>query len=102
MRAGLIVSGVLGLGTAATFAAALVVGTLFPNGATIVAGTPWRGGVIAQGINGMMIDRAGPVFVGNGTGGTISVMESPPAITAPDDGSVPMSSGVAPEASPGG
>jgi hypothetical protein len=55
MRSGVIVTGVLGLGTALVFAAAAVAATVFPNGSTIVGGSyGWtpdgrilqRGGVV--------------------------------------------------------
>jgi hypothetical protein len=42
MRAGFIVSGVLGLGTVLVFAAAALVSLAFPNGATVSVG--WNGG----------------------------------------------------------
>lgn len=42
MRAGLLVSGVLGVGTALVFAAAALTATMFPNG-TVVR-TQWNGG----------------------------------------------------------
>ncbi len=44
MRAGFIVSGVLGLGTVLVFAAAALVSLAFPNGATVSAG--WNGGQV--------------------------------------------------------
>jgi hypothetical protein len=44
MRAGVIVSGVLGLGTVLVFGAAALVSAMFPNGATVAAG--WNGGVV--------------------------------------------------------
>jgi hypothetical protein len=43
MRAGAIVTGVLGVGTVLVFAAAALVSTLFPNGTTVAAG--WNGGM---------------------------------------------------------
>ena len=49
MRAGLIVSGVLGLGTALTFGAAALVASAFPNGTSIAAGS-----------NGTFFDGKGP------------------------------------------
>jgi hypothetical protein len=42
MRAGFIVTGVLGMGTALVFGAAALVSLAFPNGATVAAG--WNGG----------------------------------------------------------
>lgn len=44
MRAGLIVTGVLGIGTALVFGAAALVSITFPNGATVAAG--WNGGAV--------------------------------------------------------
>lgn len=44
MRAGFIVSGVLGLGTVLVFAAAALVSLAFPNGATVSVG--WNGGTV--------------------------------------------------------
>lgn len=46
MRAGIIVTGVLGLGTALVFAIAALTSTLFPNGT-----------VVGSGMNGMMVER---------------------------------------------
>lgn len=50
MRAGLIVTGVLTLGTALTFGAAALVASAFPNGTTIAAG-----------FNNTFINGKGPV-----------------------------------------
>jgi len=44
MRHGLVVSGVLGIGTVLVFGAAALVSAMFPNGATVAAG--WNGGVV--------------------------------------------------------
>ena len=71
MRKGLLVSGVLGLGTALVFAAAALTATLFPNGTMVSAG--WGGGGWGKG--GMAVPvpapmmqpgvvADGPVFVG--------------------------------------
>ncbi|MHB8890660.1 MAG: hypothetical protein ACYC65_01290 [Candidatus Limnocylindrales bacterium] len=43
MRAGFVVSGVLGVGTVLVFAAAALVSALLPNGTTVAGG--WNGGV---------------------------------------------------------
>ena len=43
MRAGLLVTGVLGAGTAMVFAAAAATATLFPNGTVVT--TQWNGGL---------------------------------------------------------
>jgi hypothetical protein len=56
MRAGLIVTGVLGLGTAITFGAAVVAATLFPTGASVAA--QWNGGWSRDGV---MVAPAMPV-----------------------------------------
>jgi hypothetical protein len=42
MRAGIIVTGVLGIGTALVFGAAALVSLTFPTGSTVAAG--WNGG----------------------------------------------------------
>ena len=95
MRAAVIVSGVLGLGTAATFGAALVVAMLFPNGATVAGSNPWGGGgvMFANGRGVMtqplMVGNGGQVFTTVGGSTTIGVAAPAPAVTAPDDGSVP-------------
>jgi hypothetical protein len=58
MRAGLIVSGVLGLGTVLVFGAAALVSLMFPNGTTVSAG--WNGGeVFAK--DGMAVPAPAPV-----------------------------------------
>lgn len=44
MRAGVIVSGVLGFGTVLVFGAAALVSAMFPNGTAVAAG--WNGGVV--------------------------------------------------------
>lgn len=53
MRAGVVVSGVLGLGTVLVFVAAAVVSAMFPNGTTVAAGwnsrVVWNGGVMEKG-----------------------------------------------------
>jgi hypothetical protein len=66
MRPGLIVGGVLGLGTAIVFGLAAVTATLFPSGATV-----------ATQINGWVLDgtRVGP---GWARGGAVPVL--PPQI----------------------
>jgi len=70
MRAGLIVTGVLGLGTAVVFACAALTATLFPNG-TLVAANPWGnpvmrnwdGGVVAVPVPAPAIDVAPDVMI---------------------------------------
>lgn len=97
MRASVIVSGVLGLGTAATFGAALVVATLFPNGATVAGSNPWGGGgvMFSNGGGGfvtgpLMVGKDGQVITSGGSSTTIGVAApARHAVTAPDDGSVP-------------
>jgi len=112
MRAGLMVSGILGLGTALTFGAAVVVGTLFPNG-TMVAGAANQcgggvmmvagGGVTNCVSTGIAVGGGGQVFTTNGGSTTLTVGAPVPAMTAPDDssGATPAPSNAA-EASPGG
>ena len=93
MRAGLVVSGVLGLGTALTFAAALLVGSLFPNGTLVGSGSGFSSArIIGKGA----VILGGPAFVNGIT--TITVAPAPISNTAPADGSAPGT----PEASPGG
>jgi hypothetical protein len=72
MRRALIVTGVLGLGTAFVFGAAAVTAYLFPSGATVAAG--WNGSVIND--RGMILGpmpAKGPVFVPD-SGGDIQIM----------------------------
>jgi hypothetical protein len=47
MRAGVLVTGILGLGTALVFAAAALTATMFPNGTIVNAG--WNGGPLVRG-----------------------------------------------------
>jgi hypothetical protein len=90
MRAGLVVSSVLGLGSALTFAAALLVASLFPNG-TLVGG---QGAVFTGG----GVRLGGPLVITRSS--TTDFAVSPPLVdtTAPADGSAPST----PEASPAG
>ncbi|MDP2350390.1 MAG: hypothetical protein Q8M74_04450, partial [Chloroflexota bacterium] len=66
MRAGVVVSGVLGLGTVLVFAAAALVSAMFPNGATVAAG--WNGGVVwGKGggfVNAIAVPAPPPMVVG--------------------------------------
>jgi len=84
MRAGVVVTGVLGLGTAIVFAAAALTAMLFPNG-TMVSG----------GFNGVMMDR------GFGGGG-VAIPVPAPAIAVPmqvtvgNDGSTVTNDGATP------
>jgi hypothetical protein len=63
MRPILIVTGVLGGGSALVFAVAALVATLFPTG-TLVAASPWNGGVFMKG--GVAVPMPAPGIV-NGT-----------------------------------
>ena len=56
MRPAIIVTGVLGTGTALVFAAAALVSVMFPNGGTVAAG--WNGVMMSK---GGMIAPAMPV-----------------------------------------
>jgi hypothetical protein len=47
MRSAIIVTGVLGTGSALVFAAAALVSIMFPNGGTVAAG--WNGGMMMKG-----------------------------------------------------
>ena len=72
MRAGVIVSGVLGLGTVLVFGAAALVSAMFPNGATVAAGWNggWNGGQVWA-KDGMAVPMPAPAL---GTeGGTIEL-----------------------------
>jgi hypothetical protein len=63
MRAGLVVTGVLGLGTAVVFAIAALTATLFPNGTVVGGGM--NGGVLFGGPNvrgGMAIPVPAPAI----------------------------------------
>jgi hypothetical protein len=84
MRAGVIVTGVLGVGTALVFGAAALVFALFPNGSTVAAG--WNGGMMWK---GGMVAPAMPVpapFIApaNGVIGTDDVVVSLPESPPPD------------------
>ena len=57
MHRSLVVSGVLGLGTAIVFGAAALAATLFPNGATVNAG--WGGNMMFE--KGMAIPERLPM-----------------------------------------
>lgn len=59
MRAGFIVTGVLGIGTALVFSAAALASAMFPNGATVSSGWGWNGGWD----KGMVVEEAFPVEV---------------------------------------
>ena len=65
MRAGLIVSGVLTLGTALTFGAAALVASAFPNGTTVAAG-----------FNNTFMDGKGPMPAP-------AILIAPPAVGDP-------------------
>jgi hypothetical protein len=58
MRAGLIVSGVLGIGTILVFGAAALFSLVFPNGTNVSAG--WNGGGWGKG--GMAVPEPAPMF----------------------------------------
>lgn len=60
MRAGVIVSGVLGLGTVLVFGAAALASAMFPNGATVAAG--WNGGQVWGG-DGMAVPMPAPADI---------------------------------------
>jgi hypothetical protein len=61
MRAGLIVTGVLGIGTVLVFGAAALVSLAFPNGATVAAG--WNGGGVVWAKGGVVAPMAVPVTI---------------------------------------
>ena len=71
MQRALIVSGVLGLGTAIVFGAAALASTLFPNGGTVNAS--WNGAVFDKG-GGFAVPApmpAGPAVIVNEKGDVI-------------------------------
>jgi hypothetical protein len=75
MRAGFIVTGVLGIGTVLVFGAAALVSLAFPNGATVAAG--WNGGGgWAKG--GVVAPMAVPVTI-DPSGGTVVVPDAVPS-----------------------
>ncbi len=63
MRPILIVSGVLGGGSALVFAMAALIATLFPTG-TLVAANPWNGGMFVKG--GVAVPMPAPPVMVNG------------------------------------
>ena len=73
MRAAVIVTGVLGIGTAIVFAAAALVSLAFPNGGTVTSG--WNGG--AWGKGGMAVPVPAPVV--NDSGGFVVAPDQVPA-----------------------
>lgn len=80
MRSAVIVSGVLGVGTAVVFALAAVASSMFPDGGTVLSG--WNGGArdisVVGGPTMIGAPVPQPVFVGRGSGGvSISVPDSP-------------------------
>jgi hypothetical protein len=89
MQRVLIVSGVLGLGSALVFAAAAVTAVLFPNG-TMVAGG-WNGSMFVEkgvGIGGMPIPMTAPVVIDEGKDLEVPAVEFDPEPTpepAPTD-----------------
>ncbi len=96
MRAGLIVTGVLGLGTAAVFGLAAVASVAFPQGSTVSA--MWNG-MNGLGGGGIMIAKPMPApgvvwdntTSGGGAAGTV-------VITPPDAGGMPVTPSDAPPA----
>ena len=88
MRPILIVSGVLGGGTALVFAAAGLVATLFPNG-TLVNASPWNNGaVFAKGGVAMPMPAPMPVIVDDGTGSGGFTIPAPPNAGAANGGDI--------------
>ncbi len=74
MRAGLIVTGVLGIGTALVFAAAALVSLAFPNGGAVAAG--WNGGAV-WGKGGVEMPLPAPVVNDSGGGSVIAPDPAP-------------------------
>jgi hypothetical protein len=87
MRAGLIVTGVLGLGIALTFGAAALAATLLPNGATVHAW--YEGGTLVDQTLGAPPNRGwiapGNLPTGNTWGpGAVAEPDQGPALPGPD------------------
>jgi hypothetical protein len=77
MRSVVIVSGVLGVGTAVVFALAAVAASMFPDGGSVMSG--WNGGGRDFGMRAGPIAVPQPIVVGQGSGGMeITVPDSPP------------------------
>ena len=67
MRAGFIVTGVLGIGTALVFGAAALVSLAFPTGSTVAAG--WNGGGWTKGVVTMQVPA--PITIDANGGGLV-------------------------------
>jgi hypothetical protein len=77
MQRGLIVTGILGFGTALVFAAAALTAVLFPNGTQVNAG--WNGPVFAGKGGGFVSGPIpGPVIAPGGGGISIDVPDAVP------------------------
>jgi hypothetical protein len=76
MRAGFIVTGVLGIGTVLVFGAAALVSLAFPNGATVAAG--WNGGGVVWAKGGAVAPMAVPVTI-DASGGTVVAPDAVPS-----------------------
>jgi hypothetical protein len=113
MRNGLIVTSVLGLGTAAVFALAALASAAFPQGGTVVGmwNGGWSGGVGIAKPMPAPIARPMPVPIdqglvtappdavpGNDNGSTSSGASSGVVITPPDAGGFPVTPSDAPPA----
>jgi hypothetical protein len=97
MRPILIVSGVLGGGSALVFALAALVATLFPTG-TLVAANPWNGGVFMKG--GVAVPMPAPPVMVNG--GNVPWVAPDGTVVQPVQRDVVVGPNVAPDAGVGG
>ena len=76
MRAGFIVTGVLGIGTILVFGAAALVSLAFPNGATVAAG--WNGGGVVWAKGGVAMPAPMPVTI-DVNGGSVVAPDAVPS-----------------------
>ena len=84
MRSGLVVTGVLGLGTGLVFAAAAVAAALFPNGAMVARGSPWaRAAMKVQRVRLLIADVPVSIDDGDSWSGGIALPEQGPALPGP-------------------
>ncbi|MEW6224856.1 MAG: hypothetical protein AB1627_09515 [Chloroflexota bacterium] len=83
MRSGLVVTGVLGLGTGLVFAAAALAATLFPNGAMVAGGSSWvRDSMLVQPAP-VLVDDAPVRIDDDAWSGGIALPEQGPALPGP-------------------
>jgi hypothetical protein len=98
MRQIVIVSGVLGGGSALVFALAALVATLFPTG-TLVAANPWNGGVFMKG--GVAVPMPAPPVIVNG-GGDVPWVAPDGTLVQPGQRDIVVGPNIAPGSGVGG